>query len=451
VFGGSFTAGLLRVPAAGGKVETLTTPDASRAERTHRWPAALPDGKHVLFTVGSLRSPSNYDDAEIHVVDVATRQRRKVFQGGSMARFVPPDHLVFVRNATLMTVAFDPERLTFSGDPVPAVGKIAGDPSGGAGYAAVGGDGTLAFVQGSTAPPDRTLTIVDRKGTATDLPIAPRLFQAPKFSPDGTRLAFSVGSGGGADDDVYVCDLRTNTVTRLTFANSGISPIWSPDGKRIAFSSIIGGKEGVWAKPSDGSGAEELLDPLPGGVEYPTSWSTDGRFVAFTRAAPTVGVWLLPISSGRPGAPKEAQPSGTGGSLSPDGRYLAYSTGVFALGDVFVQPVDGSPGKWQVTTDRGGWPVWRGKEIFFLREGGDVWAVDVETDPSFRAGTPRLVARGEGRFTIRTAPLYPFDASNDGQRFALLKSRPPAAIDRIELVLNWGAELARGADAKKSP
>jgi Tol biopolymer transport system component len=450
VFGTSFTAGLSRVAAAGGRVEVLTTPDGSHGERTHRWPAALPDGKHVLYTVGSLRSPSNYDDAETHVLDVATRQRRKLLQGGSMAQFVAPDHLVFVRNSTLLTIAFDPKRLATSGDPVPAVGKIAGDPSGGAGYVAVSGDGTLAFVQGSTAPPDRTLTIVDRNGTTTDLPIGPRLFQAPRFSPDGTRLAFSVGSGGGADDDVYVCDLKSNTVTRLTFASSGISPIWSPDGKRIAFSSIIGGKEGVWIKPADGSGAEELLHGLPGGVEYPTSWSIDGRFLAVSRAAPSLGVWLLPLASDRAMPAMEAQPAGTAGSLSPDGRFLAWATGVFARGDVFVQPTDGSAGKWQVTTDGGGWPVWRGKQIFFLREGGDIWAVDVETDSSFRAGTPRRVYGGEGRYTIRTAPLYPFDVSYDGQRFVLLKGRPPAAIDRIELVLGWGTELARAAAGTKS-
>jgi len=290
---------------------------------------------------------------------------------------------------------------------------------------------------------------VDPKGAAADLPITPRLFQSPRFSPDGTHLAFSVGSGGGADDDVFVCDLRANTVARLTFANSGISPIWSPDGRRIAFSSIIGGKEGVWAKAADGSGSEELLDPLPGGVEYPTSWSADGRLVAVTRAAPTVGVWLLSLAAGRAMPAKEAQPAGTAGSLSPDGRYVAYATGVFALGDIFVQPTDGSPGKWQVTTDRGGWPVWRGKQIFFLREGGDIWAVDVDTDPTFRSGTPRLVFRGEGRYTIRTAPLYPFDVSSDGQRFALLKSRPPAAMDRIELALNWGTGLGRAASEKK--
>ena len=447
VYSPQYTAGLWRVAARGGTAAELTKLDTSKGERTHRWPEALPGGKRILFTVGSARAPSNYEGAEVDLLDLATGRRTKVFEGGSMPRFVPPDRLVVVRGNTVLGATFDPSGSAVAGEAAPVIEHVGGDPSGGSAYFAAAADSTIAYAQGALAPRDRTLVIVDRKSQeAKDVPLSPRLFQSPRFSPDGARLAFSIGSGGGADDDVYVLDLASNVVTRLTFSNTGLSPIWSPDGKRLAFGSVIGGKEGVWMKAADGSGQEEVRDALVGGVEYPTSWSQDGRHLSVTRASPTVGIWLVPVGS--PGEKsRELVPGAASSTMSPDGRYVAYGTGLFAIGDVFVQATDGSPGKWQVTPDKGGWPVWRGKEIFFVREGGDVWAVDVETSPTFRAGTPHLVFAGNGKYNVRSAPLYPFDVSVDGQRFVLIRTLKTDAANRIDVVLNWPAEA--GPRAKR--
>ena len=64
----------MRVSARGGKAEVLTTPDAAAGERTHRWPTYLPGDAAVLFTVGMLEGPGNYDDARIAAWEPATRK-----------------------------------------------------------------------------------------------------------------------------------------------------------------------------------------------------------------------------------------------------------------------------------------------------------------------------------------------------------------------------------------
>ncbi len=446
VFCPEYTSGLLRISAGGGTAEVLTRPDVPHGERTHRWPEALPGGADVLFTIGMSKSPANYDGAGVAVLNIATRKVRKLFEGGSEPRYVPPGRLAFLRDGSILAIAFDPGRLTVRGEAIPVIDRVGGDLSGGAAAVAMALDGTLAYAPGGTALPDRTLVIVNRKGEAVDVPLSPRLFLAPRFSPDGKRIAFSVGSGNGGDDDVWTYDLAGGNLTRLTFGGSGLAPVWSPDGKRIAYGSVRGGGEGIFVKPADGSGREESLDTILRGAEYPTSWSTDGRSIGFTRLSPTVGAWLLPL--GGEAKAREVQPGAISACFSPDGRWIVYHQAGIHGGDFFVQATDGSPGKWEITTDRGDSPVWVGNEIFFVCDGGDILAVDVETRPTFRAGAPRLIYEGRGRYDIRTN-LYPFDASGDGKRFLLLKTSVRADVaNRIDVVLNWPTELQRIAPLK---
>ncbi len=396
VFSPEYTAGLLRLSAGGGKPEVLTRPDVSRGERTHRWPEALPGGADVLFTIGLASSPSNYDGAEIAVLNVASRKVRKVFEGGSMARYVPPAHIALLRGDSILVAPFDPGRLAVTGAAVPVVEKVSGDLAGGSAYFATARNGTLVYARGVAAQ-DRTLVLVNRKGDAVDVPLSPRHFLGPRFSPDGKRLAFSVGAGTGRDDDVWTYDLAGDILTRLTFGNSGVLPVWAPDGKRIAYGSIRGGAEGIYVKSADGGGREEALHILKASAEMPTAWSADGGSLVFLRFSPTVGIWLLQL--GAESRAREVEPGALAARLSPDARWIAYQDSV--PGDIFVRPTDGSPGKWQITTDRGSWPVWVGNEIFFVREGGDILAVDVETRPTFRAGAARMVYQGKGHYDVR--------------------------------------------------
>jgi len=67
-------SGLQRIESPGGKPATLTEPDRAAGERTHRWPAVLPGGKAVLFTIGTQDNPGNYEDATIAAVDLETRR-----------------------------------------------------------------------------------------------------------------------------------------------------------------------------------------------------------------------------------------------------------------------------------------------------------------------------------------------------------------------------------------
>ncbi|MHC4568606.1 MAG: TolB family protein, partial [Planctomycetota bacterium] len=108
IFAPSSQAGLLRIDASGGETEPLTVPDANAGEIGHGWPQVLPDGEHVLFTSFRDGGPDEY---QVELYSLRTNQRRVLFKGGSCARYVPSNQIIYGRNENLYAVDFDLERL----------------------------------------------------------------------------------------------------------------------------------------------------------------------------------------------------------------------------------------------------------------------------------------------------------------------------------------------------
>jgi serine/threonine-protein kinase len=416
--------------------------DEAKGDRTHRWPEALPGGQQVLFTIGSAKSPGNYDDAKIALLDRKTGSVRVVLEGGSMARFCPPDHLLYYRARSVLAVPFDPKRLRITGEPFPIAEKISGDPSSGIGYFAVSSGGSLAYVPGTTETAESKLLMVDRKGATTELPLPARQYRFPRFSPDGTRIAFSIGGGRGTDDEVWVYQLDSGVLTRMTFTGGNFSPMWSRDGQRLMYVSSRAKDEGIYWRPADGSGSEHWLygDFT---ARMPSDLSADGRTLLFTH--PSNQLWVTRVkdaATNQDGAGGDAHmldPTGYSGVFSPDERYIAYSAAVGgAVSEIFVQSVDGSGAKWQLTTDGGALPIWAGSEVFYVK-GPQVRVIEAQTKPVFRSGAPRALF--EGKFDLRTMPLRNYDVSRDGQRFVFVQGGSELTTREVDVVLNWSRDL----------
>ena len=155
----------------------------------------------------------------------------------------------------MLAAAFDAKARRVRGEPVPLAEKMSGDASSGVAYAAVATDGTFVFVPEGTSG-ERRLVLTDRTGKARPVPGPPREYHYPRFSPDGTRLAVSIGPGHGHSDEVWICDIATGALTRLTFGdgNGNFYAVWSPDGKRVAYTTDRT-HQGIFFKNADGSGA----------------------------------------------------------------------------------------------------------------------------------------------------------------------------------------------------
>ncbi len=412
IFGVS-VSGLLRVPSAGGTPQPLTTLDPNQREIVHRWPNILPGGQAVLFTVFS----GSLETARIAVQDLKTG-RRKVLVDGTYPRFVPTGHIVFARaDSSLWAVPFDVDRLEVTGSPAPLIEGVQVNGGGLASFA-LADNGSLVYMPDTASVPTR-LVWVDRKGVEQPLGAPPRPYSSPRLSPDGRMLAVV------AQGDIWVYNIPRGMLSQLTFdGRSALGPIWSPDGKRIAFASAREGKPlNLFWKPADGSGPEERLTTGER-RQSPESWSTDGQAIAFSENGLATGrdIWVLPLLGERKPRPFLRTPfSETGPQFSLDGRWLAYVSDESGRNEIYVQPFPGPGGKWQISTEGGTEPVWARNGELFYWNGNQMMAVETKTQPTFSAGTPRLLF--EGLYQRNLAPgVAQYAVAADAQRFVMVKA-----------------------------
>ena len=251
-------------------------------------------------------------------------------------------------------------------------------------------------------------------------------------------------------EDVWVYDLSRSTLTRLTFEGRNSQMLWTPDGQHVTFRSVREGVQNVFWKLADGSGTAERL--TTGEFrQNPGSWSPDGQVLAFYQFSGVGGpadrdIWVLPLEGNRQQQPfLQTQFNEGAPTFSPDGRWLAYVSDESGRNEIYVQPFPGPGGKRQISTEGGVAPVWAPNGELFYRNGDQMMAVEITTEPSFRAGTPLLLfedryrGTGSGGFTV----LY--DVTPDGQRFLMIKRGEPGLEEQaqIHLVENWFEELKR--------
>jgi len=429
---------ILQVPAAGGTPEFLTNLDSDHGEIFHYSPQFLPDGNTLLFTVLST------EGAKIVVESLETGERRVVLEGADSARYVPTGHLVYAQGGTLMAVAFDLERLEITGTVTPILeGFMQISDANSKAHLAFSDTGTLVYIPTRASFQERTLVWVDRQGKTEPLAAPPRTaMRQPRLSPDGQRVIVQLP--GRVSPDLWIYDIRRDTLSRFTFQNSTF-PLWTPDGKQITFQSgRLGGSSKMFWKAANGTGTAEQLSE----GEFPHtahSWSPDGRVLAFSERSPASGgdIWILPLEGDRkPQVFLKTPFNETGPVFSPDGRWLAYRSNESGRQEIYVQPFPATGAKWLISTEGGEEAAWvqtrTGQELFY-RNGDKMMAVDITTDPTFTAGTPKLLFEGE---YLSYGPRAEYDVTPDGQKFLMIKTSDQQ-VSELNVVENWFEELKR--------
>jgi serine/threonine protein kinase len=421
---------LMRVSINGGTPVPITKIDTA-LHTSHRWPFFLPDGKHFLY-LALHHDPSKSANNELYYASLDGRENRPLFR--SQANAVYADgFLLFARGNQLMAQPFDPASGKLSGEPQDLAKGIMNDASTWHMDASVSSGGLLVF--GSGASGDLQLVWMNNSGKEIST-VADKLeeLQGAVVSPQGDRIALQIDAG---ENDIWVLDLSRGVRTRLTFGPvANTSPVWSPDGKWIAYASPRTGRFNLYRKPSDGSGAEELLLTDDQGID-PSDWSHDGKYLIYTRGGPTGQTWALPLQGER--KPSMVLSRGAFAKFSPDGRWLAYTSDESGAFEVYVVAFGGGQAKYQVSANAGQLPRWSrdGKELYFLDATFDIFAVPVrDAGGALQFGVPQTVVSNW------SAPLAFYDVAPDGKKI-LLNRIAQQVSQSVTVVTSFTAGLKR--------
>jgi serine/threonine protein kinase/Tol biopolymer transport system component len=420
--------GLYRLPAAGGPATPLTTPVPPHS--THRWPAVLPDGKHIVFFAASHGEPTSSANA-VMIVTVDGKDVRKVVAAAANA--IPyRDSLIYPRGERLIMQRL--EKGVLSGAPTVVWDRALNDPGTWRTIASVSDTGLMTTYPAAPLGGMRLVSI--DPATKESVELAPRnIYRDLSLSPDGEKLAVTIGDPNSV---LYLEDLRRQVRTRFSFIDQTGFPAWSPDGKFLAFNSSKGsGNFEVVVKPVDGSAPERTIAR----ASYPMQPScVDGRGVVLFNSldASSLDVQGVSVSGGKPFTVVGGPGQQTNGMVSPDGRWLTYvevgSNGRAAF--VTTYPTPGP--KWQVAEDTTYWLWWSGdgKQLLYLTGNGDIKTVDVTfIGNSVQFSAPRMILNVRLNTNRRGLTM-----SADGRRIiasSVIDDDPGAAM----LVTNFDAGL----------
>ncbi len=259
-------------------------------------------------------------------------------------------------------------------------------------------------------------------------------YRAARLSPDATRVALAI------EQDIWVYDIPRGTMSRLTVTSNNFYPLWTADGNKIIFASRRGGTDQIFWIEADGSGEAEGL--ASGDYDWhPDAVSLDGSLLAFHEHAPEtdVDIRILPLEGEHePRAFLQTEFREYPTSFSPDGRWLAYGSTQSGQNEVYATPYPGPGARIQISTNGGSGAIWSrdGREIFYV-EGGDMMAVDVSGDSKLKFGVPHRLF--ETLLLIGPA-WHAYTPMPDGTGFLIAESNEGVGRS-LQIVLDWFAEI----------
>jgi serine/threonine-protein kinase len=430
---------VMRVSESGGEAEQIV---AKPPEGGWAFPSRLPRNDAVLISTCT----ANCAQMTIVALDLNTGARTTVTEDGNQAWYIRTGHLVYVQSdGVVMATPFDVDRLTSTGAAVQLLDQVRVQLGITAEFT-VSEAGTLMYMRSAVAQ-GVVPVHVDRNGVVTPIDSSwVTNMNSLALSPDGRRLAVSINSDRRSD--IWVRDLATGSLTRLTFeGNLNYRPAWMPDGRTVSFmSDRNAGRTHAYSTRADGSGTSRRETPTAADTTQVDEvvWSRDGRYLIY-RTGVADGyrnIFALQLADSTQLPLVVSRFDAYGPALSPDGRWLAYVSAESGREEVYVRPFPATDeGRWSVSTAGGSQPVWanNGRELFYMDGDGMLVAAQVATSGGFAVGRQQVL------FSLEPFSIAPYHQSyavtQDDQYFVLLQESGAGQAPDLVVVLNWFEEV----------
>ncbi len=350
--------------ASSGTPRRVASPDTSAGERALRPLDVLPGGDAILVLISPGTGPVGPVDA------IALRDGRRTRVLGNPVRgawYAGHETLVYAAlDGLLYGIAFDPDRLTVRGSPVPLGGPAASSAPG-LSRVVTSRRGDVLYAPVTEAE----LVQIDRAGGVRPLLTSKTNYHNPRYAPDGRRIAYDMTDADGRD--VWVHSLADGTLARATFENDGHDAIWSADGRSLVYVGTLSGGVQLLRRRLDGTPPVTLADAARGGIASPAGMLADSNLLVVGTPRPESAGWdilhVTPSGTIQPALATRFMEAYA--DPSRDGRWIAYVSNESRRQEVYVRPAVGEGTRLQVSTDGGTEPRWsaRGDELFYIRTG----------------------------------------------------------------------------------
>jgi Tol biopolymer transport system component len=428
---------LSRVSGAGGVTQSIIRGDSVQ---TFLWPAMLPGSTHVL----AQRCPgTTCQRHDLVALELATGKVTVVVPNATRGWYAPSGHLLYgTTDRAIYAVRFNPKTLAVNGDPIPLLEGVESTALFGTRLSIAALNGAMAYLPAGSSSQARVVAL-DRMGRERAVISRPGEYSNPRWSPDRKRIAVQQRSNAGFSQ-IWVYDVASETFTQLTRDGDNIRPSWSPDGERLAFV----GPSLMWM-PADGSSAPERVLASVSDQGLAPNWTRDGKWIiidGLLRVGST-GEDVFAVSvTGKHEMEPVVTTAGNDqtGAVSPDGKWIAYTSDESEGNKVYVRPFRAPGGRYLISTGVATQPIWASsRELTYTdNQTLSLMMAELELGPTVK------VVRRTRLFDLRqyargSSSWWDYDVSHDGREFLFVRpDRVSASVSPI-VVLNWTEEIKR--------
>jgi dipeptidyl aminopeptidase/acylaminoacyl peptidase len=349
-------------------------------------------------------------------------------------------HLLYAgRTGGLYAMVFDPKRLETRGGAIPVLEGVKPWEF------TISASGDVLYSTGASSFGAAELVWVSHDGRVESADVDwHEGFGFPAISPDGERVALSI-----TDQQTHLW-IKHFDGGRQKHTFEGINnwrPHWTPDGSAVTFlrTQEQGNEDAngdLWIRAADGSRPPELLLDLEEGI-WEAELSRDGEWLVFRTndGGFDANIYARRITGDTTIVPLVTGPTGERGiSLSPDGRWLAYSSEESGQYEVYVISFPDASVRQLVSRKGGVSSRWSpdGQELFF-RSAEGMMVARVLPGSTLSFAEPELLFEATG--FLSNANRRHYDITPDGQRFLMIRPVETGQQSELVYVENWTEEL----------
>ena len=430
------TGGIWRVSSDGSSPQPLVAVDSAAGVLGFSHLDVIPGAKFALVRVRTAGT-----GLYTTVVNLRTGRLGDLRLNGASARYVAPGFLLLQSDlGVLSAVSFSAEKGETMGSPVRVAENVQALANVGLDYAVSASGSIVARLTTGVNLGPTQIVQFNQGSAARVLRQDDRRYDQPRLSPDGRHLLIRVGAGAYNTGDLWVLELASGALTRLTTGNNSYRPSWSRDGSRIFYMTGTPAASKVMSKPWDGSGTETVVLDRTEVAEF--SEGPGGGWSAIRNYGQR-DIFLLPTDSIATAQPRPfvtGQPNETDVAISPSGRLLAYQSDESGRQEIYLRPVPGPGARVPVSINGGQRPAWSpdGRTLLF-NEGTTIKAATITEQPTVAV--------------TRRDSLGQVNVAVDGLNLAVLGNGRGfiAAVDpqqqialpfHLALITNWQSLLA---------